>query len=55
LIARKLLISQKRKNARIVPSADLRYTAGTRTTNSLVGVRDECRPLRLLRASFHCQ
>ena len=35
-IKRNLLISLIDKNAQIVPSADLRYTAGTRATNSLV-------------------
>jgi len=36
MIIRKLLILINDKNAQIVPSADLRYTAGTRATNSLV-------------------
>jgi hypothetical protein len=31
-----LLILLTDRNAQIVPSADLRYTAGTRATNSLV-------------------
>jgi len=44
------------KNAKIAASADLRYTAGTRNTNSLVTeVRDEYPPLRLLCPSVHRQ